>query len=300
MARRNSRPDGARAPTAETVAEAIEAYASTGALPWRDPLAPLPLPHNVAEGEVYKGANVLALWSATLLAGYDGHEWGTRAQWAKRGRGILPGEKPTICATIKPPRPVTGPQWTLPVGQDGPGQVYGSFSVFNATQTDGYVPPERPPIPRSDRFARAAQFFDSLGLSEPSGRGHASSNEAVNCAEACKAAVGNLIAGHGLEGRFGGAAEGFAVEIGAALLCASLGIEFAGQGPSVEDARSWARLLVSDSTVLFVIAGHAQRAVDSLHALCTVCSQRTAGPRHSTLQTAKNNEKYAFSRSPTP
>ena len=79
--------------TASIVAS-LEAGTRPWSRPWRNPedeqRAPLPLRAN---GEAYRGINILLLWGAALDAGYTSTVWMTFKQAQQRGGQVRKGEK---------------------------------------------------------------------------------------------------------------------------------------------------------------------------------------------------------------
>jgi len=76
-----------------------------------------------------------------------------------------------------------------------------------------------------------------------------------------------------LRNRFGDeayAAEELIAELGAAFLCADLGIALEPRDDHASYLATWLKVLRSDSRAIFTAAAHAQRAADFLHALQSV------------------------------
>ncbi|HKR87695.1 MAG TPA: zincin-like metallopeptidase domain-containing protein, partial [Phenylobacterium sp.] len=69
----------------------------------------------------------------------------------------------------------------------------------------------------------------------------------------------------------GYAREELVAELGAAFLCADLGLELTPREDHAAYLDSWLQVLGSDKRAIFTAAAHAQRACDHLHSL-----QRTA------------------------
>jgi antirestriction protein ArdC len=131
---------GAEDAAAHVTAE-IARFLERGVMPWRAPwdaarahaMTPgLPLR---ATGEVYKGANVLLLWTAQIARGYSKRTWMTYRNAEALGAHIRKGEKATPVIYYGSASPRTEPQDS---GDDGakPYRFLKLFYVFNAEQCD--------------------------------------------------------------------------------------------------------------------------------------------------------------------
>jgi len=65
----------------------------------------------------------------------------------------------------------------------------------------------------------------------------------------------------------GYAREELVAEIGAAFLCADLGLSLTPREDHAADSASWLTVLKNDKRAIFQSAAHAQRGADFLHAL---------------------------------
>jgi antirestriction protein ArdC len=74
-------------------------------------------------------------------------------------------------------------------------------------------------------------------------------------------------------GDAGYAMEELVAELGAAFLCADLGIELTVREDHASYIASWLKVLKSDTRAVFTASAHAQRATDYLHQL-----QKPAAP----------------------
>ncbi len=162
--------------------------------------------------------------------------------------------------------------------------------VFNAAQVDGFVPPEPPSLTRIERHSTADAFIDASGarIYHDSSRAcyisrkdeiHLPPDGAFADAQGYySVALHELVhwSGHAsrcdreLRNRFGSeayAAEELIAELGAAFLCAELGIS---PEPRIDHARyieSWLRILKADKRAIFTAAAKANQAVGYLTAL---------------------------------
>lgn len=247
----------------------------------------LTLPRNVASRKNYRGINIPMLaWS-----GYSSPVWGTYKQWADKGAQVRKGQKATgivFWQFIEKTDPATGEKSTIPFLR--------SYSVFNAEQVDGWdelaeVIPEVTPV---ERDARAEAFFsaipakvshntdgrayyspalDAVSLPEPenfSASKHSSAleNYYSTLAHELTHWTGHKSRLNRLEGdRFG--TEGYAreelvAELGAAFICAELGISNEPRPDHAQYLNSWMRLLADKNREFIKAAGAAQKAVDLL------------------------------------
>jgi antirestriction protein ArdC len=152
--------------TAE-IATAIENGAGDCRMPWNHDGSSIARPRNVTSDKGYRGINVLALCVAARSCGYTSGAWGTYQQWTQQGCQVRRGEKATTVVFWKQmcgdDRADTDPNDARGVHRDEhegrPRFFARGYCVFNATQVDGYAPPDLPRLPDSERIARADAFF---------------------------------------------------------------------------------------------------------------------------------------------
>ena len=146
------------------IVAAIEHGAADWRMPWystgKDSFAPL----NAGTQKPYRGVNVLSLWAAAQQHGYPTGYWATYKQWQEMGAQVRKGEKSSLVVFWKfadaesedddsPNADETSRRLVLARG----------YSVFNAAQVDGFVPPEIAGLPVAERIAYAEQFFAGIG-----------------------------------------------------------------------------------------------------------------------------------------
>lgn len=115
------------------------------------------LPHNATTQKAYQGGNVLILWGTQLTLGYATPVWATYKQWESIGAQVRKGEKGTGLVKWSPvidKRDPTGERTVL---------VPSGFTVFNAAQVDGYVPPAETTIDLSAQLDHVEEFFAAQG-----------------------------------------------------------------------------------------------------------------------------------------
>lgn len=276
----------------------IEAGAGAWELPWRKrqgSAQPLAQPRNIS-GRAYRGGNTLMLWAAAEAFGYPHPVWGTYKQWSERGCQVRKGEKSTMIVFWKQmpgkPRLTEGEDG----GEDEGGKPYlmaRGYFVFNAAQVEGFEPTmvgktaTPADLPEDERIAAADGFFAALGATLHHGGERAfyqPSGDLIRMPEfgQFKSAVGYYAvlahehvhwtgAKHRLNREFGArfgdqayAFEELVAELGAAFMCAHLGL---ANEPRPDHARyiaSWIEVLRHDKRAIFTAASKAQAAADWL------------------------------------
>jgi antirestriction protein ArdC len=181
-------------------------------------------------------------------------------------------------------------------GQDVERQVafLKAYSVFNVAQIDGlpatFAPPPLQPSPEAERIAGADAFFLATGANlihrgerayyrtdldhialPPFGAFHSAhdyyatlAHEMVHWTSHPSRLDRDL--GRKTSGDAGYAREELVAELGAAFLCADLGLELTPRADHAEYLGHWLEVLGGDKRAIFSAAAHAQRAVDYLKA----------------------------------
>lgn len=269
---------------------AIERGAGDFQLPWHSK-GSITRPVNVASKKHYRGVNIVALWAASEQSGYTSALWGTYRQWAEAGAQVRKGEKSSYVVFYKEL------EFAKSDGADSDEPETRLFAratpVFSAEQVDGLELPESPagepvePIDAADALVQATGAIihhggsrayyrpstDSIQLplkSDFLGTSTSTAQEAYystllhelthwsSAAHRCDRQLGK---------RFGDdayAMEELVAELGAAFLCADLGIT---QEPRVDHAQylaSWLGVLKADKRALFTAASAASKAADFL------------------------------------
>lgn len=271
---------------------AIEAGAGDYQMPWNPKLcsgASISLPHNPIGHYAYHGINIVALWASQQDRAYATAEWATFNQWQAAGAQVRKGEKGTLTVFFKPY--VSGHQ-SINGGDEELRRhfIAKSAYVFNAAQVDGFIPPEPPRLSPIEQHSDTEIFIKSSGATIYHDSLHASyipSKDEIHLPPdgAFKDAQSYYSValheqvhwtGHtnrcnrNLLNRFGSeayAAEELIAELGAAFLCAELGIS---PEPRIDHARyidSWLRILKDDKRAIFTAAAKANQAVGFLNAL---------------------------------
>lgn len=244
-----------------------------------------------ANGQPYRGMNVLLLWGEAVANGYTAPIWMTYKQAQELGAQVRKGERGSL---------VVYADRISKTETDDKGEEHAreipfmkGYTVFNVEQVEGlpghyYAQPTQP-LPTAQRIESAERFAAATGAEVRHGGNRAfyapardfvqmPPFEAFKDAESYYSTLTHELThwtGHatrcqrefGKGHRFG--SEGYAfeelvAELGAAFLFADLGIT-----PEVRDDHaaylaSWLKVLKQDKRAIFSAAAHAQRAADYL------------------------------------
>jgi antirestriction protein ArdC len=271
------------------IVRAIDAGAGEFRLPWHRPAGGNFRPNNAATRNAYRGVNVVALWAAAQIRGFDSSTWATYKQWASIGAQVRKGERASTVVFYR----------EIDAGDDADDDttrfVARASFVFNVAQVDGYTV-ESPPVVTGGITpdARADAFIHATGARISHGGTRAfyrpSTDEIVlppasafvgtptsTATEAYySTALHELAHWSGAESRlarnfgrrFGDAAyavEELVAELAAAFLTADLGVSNATRADHAQYLASWLTVLRADSRAIFAAASAASRAADFLH-----------------------------------
>jgi antirestriction protein ArdC len=244
-----------------------------------------------AGGKAYRGVNVLMLWAAAMENGYSCPLWLTYKQAAELGGQVRKGEKGSL---------VVYADKITKTGTDDQGAdveikipFMKGYTVFNAAQIDNLpghfyatVPPLNTAINRLDPVER---FFTSTKASIQHGGDRAFYSpdrdlvqmpewQTFRDGESYYATLAhemthwtrhetwlNRDLGRKRFADAGYAMEELVAEIGAAFLCADLGITPETRDDHAAYIASWLKVLKDDKRAIFTAASHAQKAADYLH-----------------------------------
>ena len=246
-----------------------------------------------ASGQPYKGVNVLMLWSEAVANGYACPVWMTYRQAAELGAQVRKGEHGALVVYADRIRRTE----TSDSGEETEHEIpfMKGYTVFNCEQIDGLpphfyaVPPPAAPvfarIEAAERFAAATRADTRHGGSRAfyaidADRVQLPPFESFRDAESYYATLLHELThwtrhparlarefGRKRWGDAGYAAEELVAELGAAFLCADLGVTPEPRDDHASYIASWLDVLKSDKRAIFTAAAHAQRAADYLHAL---------------------------------
>jgi antirestriction protein ArdC len=241
----------------------------------------------------YRGINVVLLWLAALRQQFRNPLWMTYKQAVELGGQVRKGAKGSLVVYADTfTRRETGDN-----GQEQEVAVpfLKSYTVFNCEQIDGlpdhyYAKAEQPGHP-VERIERADRFIANTGADIRHGGGmayyspagdfvqmpplasfrSAEAYYATLCHELCHLTRHpsrlNREFGRKRWGDEGYAMEELVAELGAAFLCADLGLPLEIRDDHAAYISCWLKILKNDKRAVFTAAGHAQRAADFLHEL---------------------------------
>ena len=274
------------------VTKRIIADLEEGTATWHKPwaaggFAGLPLRAN---GEPYKGINTLMLWAAAEDAGYGSAHWLTFRQAKAEGGNVRKGERASYVFFAKP---ITRPGSKAADGDEDEPKIYmrRAYAVFNVEQCEGlpskYAKPSAPAMNPEQRIAHCEAWFARLGADIRHGGGRAfyrpssdhiqmpefgafesGASYYATLAHECTHWTG---APKRLEREQSGgrdsdeyAREELVAELGAAFLCAALGVSAEPRPDHAQYLAGWLRVLREDDRAIVQAATAARRAVDYL------------------------------------
>lgn len=280
----------------DTIIAAIEAGAGQWDMPWHRHGVTHTRPMNALTGKRYRGVNVLALWAAAEARGFTTGLWGTYRQWQEKGAQVRKGEKSSLVVFFKElavdeTNPETGET------ERGRRLIAKASYVFNANQVDGFALPE-PQAPANPAevlsqveayvaatgarvaFGGEGAFYrpltDTIHMPDRTRFVGSATSSATECLYStllhelthwtgiktrCDRAFGK---------RFGDdayAMEELVAELGAAFLCADLGIANTPRPDHAAYISHWLTVLKADKKAIFTAASKAAQAVDFLDGL---------------------------------
>lgn len=273
----------------------IIAQLEAGVRPWVQPWktgAPVsrPLRH---DGTPYSGVNILLLWSEAAARGFTASTWMTFRQALALGGHVRKGERGAMVVYANQIIWEEADEAGKPVEQRIP--FLKAYTVFNLDQIDGlperYAPQPQPMINPEVRIGVAEAFFRACGADIRHGGGSAfyapgpdfvqmPAFERFQDAQSYYATLGHEMIhwtrhssrldrdlGRQRHGDEGYAREELVAELGAAFLCADLGLAPEPREDHAAYIASWLQVLRDDRRFILSAAAHAQRAVAWLHGL---------------------------------
>lgn len=278
----------------EAIVSAIEAGAGEFVMPWHGNGAAITKPQNASTGRGYNGINVIALWAQAYLSGYQSGYWASYRQWQGAGAQVVKGAKGSTIVFFKR---FEDSRKRDESGEPAVRLVARASHVFNADQVSGWEPPqELHPAATAETIAAVETFVTAtkadirLGSSlacyriredyiELPDRSRFIGSPTCSATEAYSATLlHELVHWSGAKRRldrgFGNglskeslAREELVAEIGAAYLCADLGVTNEPRPDHAAYVASWLRLLKSDTKAIFTASRLADRAAVYLHEL---------------------------------
>ena len=278
------------------VTQAIVADLEDGVRPWTKPWSVEHLAGRISRplrstGEPYSGINVILLWAESVARGFTAPIWITFRQALALGGHVRKGEHgSTVVYANRITRTESGDD-----GQDVERQIpfLKAYTVFNVDQVEGlpahFYAVAEPRLDAAQRTDHAEVFFAATGAEVRHGGNQAYyaltpdyvQMPPFECFEDPESYYATLAHetthwtrhptrldrdfGRTRWGDEGYAREELVAELGAAFLCADLGLELEPRPDHASYIDSWLRVLKDDRRFIFTAAAHAQRAVDHLH-----------------------------------
>jgi antirestriction protein ArdC len=270
---------------------AVEVGAGDYCMPWHRTVT---LPVNAFTRKFYHGVNVLSLWATAATRGYRSGYWATYRQWREFGAQVRKGERGAVVVFYKSVPPEKGDQDDDEKAAGRPTLIARSSWAFNSEQVAGWTPPPQSQqrseveirehveafikatradirhggdiafyhlvddyiaVPHSEQFvatktSSATECYYSVILHELTQWSGAASRLARD-----------------IRARFGDEAyamEELIAELGAAFLCADLGIANEPRLDHAAYVTSWLKVLNKDRTALLTAASKASVAATYL------------------------------------
>jgi antirestriction protein ArdC len=263
-------------------------------LPWRRDDGSMGLPQNALTNKEYNGINIVSLWVQAQKRRFSTALWASYKQWQELGAHVRRGEKASQVVFYKTIEVETS---VGDSGDDGKRLIAKSYSVFNASQVDGYILPTAPdPLPAIERLAAVDRFIDATQARITEGGDRAYYNRAsdhitmpdeyrftgtatIDRREAYYSVKLHELShwtGHETRlnrvfgKRFGDqayAAEELVAELATAFLCAELRITQTTPPDHAQYLANWLILLKSDNRAIFSAAAKASEAARYLREL---------------------------------
>lgn len=271
------------------IISAIESGSATYKMPWHKTSADSFAPVNAASKKFYRGVNVLSLWAVAEKRGYPTGFWATYKQWQELGAQVRRGEKSAVVVFWKTK---DLEDEDAPEGEEKKARcaVFArGYSVFNVAQVDGWTVPVPDENTKNERIQNAEHFFSRLGADIRHGGNRACYSPATDCIQMPEFQAFDepvsyySVLSHesthwtgakhrlnrDLKPRFeeeAYAAEELIAELGAAFLCANLGLSNTPRPDHAGYVACWLKVLKDDKRAIFTAASQAQQAVDWLEA----------------------------------
>ena len=289
------------------VTDAIVADLERGVRPWIKPWSAEHLAGRISRplrhsGQPYSGINVVLLWAEAVARGFAAPIWMTFRQALELGAHVRKGEHG---ATVVYANRFTRTE-TDDSGQDVEREIpfLKAYTVFNVEQIEGlpanFYALAEPQQDSAARSASAEAFFAALGAEirhggiqayyaigpdyvqlppfecfrEPQSYYATAAHECTHWTQHPSRLDRDF--GRQRGGDEGYAREELVAELGAAFLCADLGLELTPREDHAAYVASWLQVLKGDKRFIFTAAAHAQRAADFLHGRQPADAERAA------------------------
>jgi antirestriction protein ArdC len=247
-----------------------------------------------ANGIPYRGINILMLWAAAAEKGYAAPLWLTYKQAQELGGQVRKGEKGSLVVYANT---VTKTEQDADSGEDVEREIpfMKGYTVFNAEQVEGlqehFYALQTVTLDPVARIEQAETFFAATraDIRHCGNQAYYTSGgdyvqmppfPAFRDAESYYATLAHELThwtkhttrldrdfGRRQWGDEGYAREELVAELGAAFLCADLGLTPEPRADHASYLASWLKVLKDDKRAIFSAASHAQRAADYLTGL---------------------------------
>lgn len=287
----------------EKIIAAMEAGAPEYHMPWHRSQASVTRPVNAATGKPYRGVNVLSLWADAMFRDYGTGYWATYRQWQSLGAQVRKDSRGSVVVFFKKEPVHSGHVSSEPgaseenEGDEPKSRLIARASwAFNADQVEGWTPPEHPAPNKAQVLFTVEAFVAATKAKIRFGGDHccySPLSDLIQMVEreyfvdtewstATETYYATLLhelvhwTGHTsrldrqLRSRFGDdfyAMEELVAELGAAFLCADLGITNEPREDHAAYMRSWLYVLKQDRKALFTAGSKASAAADYLAGL---------------------------------
>lgn len=269
----------------DKIVAAIEAGAGRFIMPWHVSAA-TGRPINALTGHGYRGVNVVALWAEAVVSGYGTGWWASYRQWERLGAQVRRGQRGSVIVfynhlNTAPTEELDDARFRL---------VARASRVFNLDQVDGWQPPGAKQVSMVEALAEVETFVAATNAVVLHGASRACYRRDYDRIElpardrfrgsptssASEAYYGTLLhelvhwsgAPHRLDRTFGTrfgdndyAFEELIAELGAAFLCADLGVANEPRPDHAAYVASWLQVLNDDRRAVFTAAARANDAV---------------------------------------
>lgn len=275
----------------DQIVTAIEKGAGEFQLPWHGSSSAIMRPTNIASKKPYRGVNIIALWAASEQRGFGSGIWGTYRQWAESGAQVRKGEKSSYVVFYK--------EFAVTDDSSGPGDktetrlFARATPVFAAEQVEGFESPVLINPTPMEVVAHADAFVAGTGALIAHGGTRAYYRPSTDSIQLPprEAFVGTKTStpaesyystllhelthwtsneqrcNRQLGKRFGDSAyamEELIAELGAAYLCAELGITTEPRADHAQYLTSWLGVMKADKRAIFTAASSASKALEFL------------------------------------
>lgn len=273
----------------DSIIAAIEAGAGEFVMPWHGNGVAIAKPHNALTQMEYHGVNVLALWAQAYVSGYRSGYWASYKQWQDVGAQVVKGSQGSTIVFFKQI------EAEAEAGEQPPVRLVARASrVFNADQVSGWQPPAPSRSYGKAETMESVETFIAATKAEVDRAGSIAcyhirvdqiempdlarfiGSPTTSATEAYSATLlHELVHWSGAKHRLARfddgvpkselASEELVAEIGAAFLCADLGVSNQPRPDHAAYVANWLQLLKNDARAIFTASRLANQAANYLH-----------------------------------